>query len=56
MGRGGRISDTQGSISLFHGLTSWHNRLSGKQVAGALGVEVVYWGSQSCLSLLPSSR
>ena len=38
MGRGGGISDTQGSISLFHGLTSWHNRLSGKQVAGALGV------------------
>ena len=42
MGRGGRISDISGSISLFHGLTSRHNTLSGR----ARG-----WGTRCMMSL-----
>ena len=41
MGRGGRISDSLGSISLFHGLTSWHNRPLDEQVG--LGMVCLKW-------------
>ena len=53
MSRGGCISDSEGSISLFYGLTSMHNCPLDEQVGlGMMCFEILVWREAIMLGLV----